>query len=136
MQFFFHLETCCHCSSKFTNDCQNAFIIREGAGKKEFCTELCMQSHLREDSATVKCCICRHRMRFYECIRRSCDDRRFCSLLCATLAETRIELLRRNDERCHLINLNLKCAAVNPVEFDDSIEGSNDLIKNLQLIYR
>ncbi|XP_055319578.1 zinc finger MYM-type protein 2-like [Sitodiplosis mosellana] len=116
-------ETCYHCSSKFTNDCQNAYIIREGGTGKEFCTELCMQSYLREDSATAICCICRHRMRFYDCIRRKCDDRCFCSLKCATSAETSIELLRRNDERCYLKNLNLKCATCNPeLEFDDSIE--------------
>lgn len=92
---------------------------------KGFCTKVCMESHVRLDTKTVICCVCHHRMRFYECIRRICDDRNFCSLQCSIAAETGIELLRRNDERCHMKSLYLKCATCNPeLESDDSIEGS------------
>lgn len=84
-----------------------------------------MQSHLREDSKIVICCICRNRIGFYESIRRLCDDRNFCSLKCSIAAETSIEQLMRNDERCHLEYLNLKCETCNPeLESDDSTEGS------------
>lgn len=86
---------------------------------------MCVESHLRADPTIVICGVCCHRTRFYESIRRICDDRCFCSVQCSMAAETCIELLKRNDERCHLKSLNLKCATCNPeLEFDDSIEGS------------
>lgn len=110
---------------KFANDCQNQHVICERGTRKGFCTESCVTEYLREDSNTVICCVCRHRIGFYESIQRLCDDRCFCSLKCSIAAETSIEQLMRNDERCHLKYLNLKCATCNPeLESDDSTEGS------------
>lgn len=89
-------------------------MIIEGAKRKAFCSEKCLHSHLRVDSEHVICCICCQRMRFSDSIRRVCDSRYFCSLRCSIVAETGMDLLMRNDERCHLNNLSLKCATSNP----------------------
>lgn len=80
---------------------------------------------MRKDETTVICCICHQRMRFYDCIRRICDDRYFCSLQCSLAAETSIELLKHNDKWCHMNSIHLKRATCNPeLEFDDTLEGS------------
>lgn len=101
-------------------------MIVIGATRKLFCSEMCVYSHLRADSGSLICYICRHQMQFFNCIRRATDSRSFCSLDCLIAAETSIELLMRNDERCHLNNLRLKCATNEPEpkpDLNGSIEG-------------
>lgn len=68
----------------------------------------------------VVCCICHHRMQFYNCIRRSGDDRCFCSINCTVAAETSIQQLKLNDERRHMEHMSLKYATF------DSESESND----------
>lgn len=72
----------------------------------------------------VICCNCQHRQRFYNCVRRNCDYRSFCSLHCAIAAETGIEQLMQNDEHSHLAILSLKCGSYDfDYESNDSFEG-------------
>lgn len=90
--------TCVRCQTKYFSDIFHKYEIVEGKHRKEFCSESCLTMHMREDTSAMSCSVCRHRMKFYDCIRRNCDNRCFCSLQCALAAETRIELLMHNDE--------------------------------------
>lgn len=116
-------ETCQKCSKKCANDMHHKHEIIEGQTRTVFCSETCLNLHMREDSTTMVCCVCRHRMQFYNCIRRNCDDRCFCSLRCAAAAETSIELPMRNDDLSGSI---AQQTLVQPeLKFDESDEGKN-----------
>ncbi|XP_031622481.1 uncharacterized protein LOC116340241 [Contarinia nasturtii] len=118
------IASCYKCASKFSIDLNYEHVISEGFSQKIFCGKKCMHIHLREDKKQeIRCCICRHLIRFYDAIRRIHDDRIFCSLRCSIVAETNIELLMRNDEWCHLKILDLKSANID-TDSDDSLEGS------------
>lgn len=77
--------------------------------RKLFCSKKCVYAYVRDDAEMVVCCMCRHPMQFYKCIRRCYDDRCFCSLGCIEATEHNIERVLCNDERFHLDISNFKC---------------------------
>lgn len=115
-------DNCDKCSAKFANNVNHEHVIVDRGTWKSFCCAECVYAHVRDDTQMVVCCMCQHRQRFYNCIRRNCDDRRFCSVNCAIAAETGIEQLMQNDERCHSEYLSL---IRTPFESDSESE-SND----------
>lgn len=98
--------------------------------RKVFCSEKCVYAYVRDDTEMVVCCMCRHRMPYYKCIRRSYDDRCFCSLDCIQAAEQNIEKLLQNDEQFHLDISNLKCKS--QMDDDDSDMESSDFSHGLK----
>lgn len=118
---------CEKCRMKFAFDFKHERIVADRMQRKVFCSETCVYAYVRDDTELVVCCMCRYRMPYYKCIRRSHDDRCFCSLDCFQAAEQQIEQLLRNDEQFYLDILTLKCKSQmdddSDMESDDSNRG-------------
>lgn len=106
---------------KFASTVKHQHIIVDRMERKSFCSEHCVYAYVRDNTEMVVCCMCRHRMPIYQCVRRCQDDRCFCSLDCINRAERNIDKLLQNDEQFQLDIFNLKRSGMD----DDSDLESN-----------
>lgn len=131
--FFVPQGNCDKCCIKYTfngdggrkGGVEHEHIINDQLKRKAFCSEDCVYAYVRDDAELVVCCMCRHRMPYYASMRRSYDDRCFCSLDCIQAAEQNIEQLLQNDEQFHLDILNFKYKSRWEDDDDSDMESSD-----------